>query len=152
MFCPLKGSWVGYKQLSFRIALASWCLGSFILANTYSSALISYIVAPKLQPVSKSFEDIASGYPQPLKLLTEKNSLLPTYYFLVQYSFFFTFFNFIISFLFAQNAKSGTYKLIGDSLRENPETLFTNRQKGSQLMDTGHYAYAAVRKYKRKLL
>ena len=37
---------------------------------------------------------------------------------------------------------------IGDSLRENPESLFTNRKIAAEMMKTGHYAYPAVkRKY-----
>ena len=35
-------------------------------------------------------------------------------------------------------------KVLGDSLRQNPDSLFTSRKIGNELMDTGKYAYAAV--------
>jgi len=34
--------------------------------------------------------------------------------------------------------------VLGDSLRQNPDALFTSRKMGAELMDTGNYAYAAV--------
>jgi len=63
---------------------ASWCLSAFVLANAYSSTLFSFLVAPKLQPVTKSFDELASGYPQRLKLLSEKNQFLADTIFLVR--------------------------------------------------------------------
>ncbi len=45
---------------------------------------------------------------------------------------------------FLKCATSGTFKILGNSLRENPESLFTTRKNGAELMDTGRYAYAAV--------
>ena len=46
-----------------------------------------------------------------------------------------------------QEATSGPLKVLGDSLRNNPETLFTNRIKAFTMMyNTGHYAYIAVYK------
>ncbi len=35
-------------------------------------------------------------------------------------------------------------KVLGDSLRQNPDSLFTSRKIGNELMDSGKYAYAAV--------
>ena len=43
-----------------------------------------------------------------------------------------------------QPAQSGSLKKLGDSFREYPETMFTNRIKGAELMDTSRYAYIAV--------
>jgi len=42
-------------------------------------------MAPKLQPLSRTFEDLAAGHPQNLKIITEKNQYLATEYFLVEY-------------------------------------------------------------------
>ena len=64
------------KKLSFRIVQGSWCLAALVLVNAYSTTLISNLVAPKLMPVSKSYEDIVAGQPQQLKLITEKNELV----------------------------------------------------------------------------
>lgn len=54
-------------------------MAAFVLVNAYCSTLISYLVSPRLMPVAKSMEDVASGSPQNLKLLAEKNELLHLY-------------------------------------------------------------------------
>lgn len=50
-----------------------WCLAAFVLVNAYSTTLVSNLVAPKLMPVCKSYEDLAAGSPQNLKMIAEKN-------------------------------------------------------------------------------
>jgi len=63
--------------------LACWLLSAFVLVNAYASLLISHLMLPKLLPVSKSFEDLASGHPQRLQLMVEKNQFLANGIFLV---------------------------------------------------------------------
>jgi len=41
-------------------------------------------------------------------------------------------------------ATSGPLKGLGDLLRRFPESQFTNREKGFDLMVTGQYAYFSV--------
>ena len=77
------GSRIRIKQLSHRIVVAVLCLSAFIFASAYSSTVTSYLMASKLQPYSKSLEDIASSHPQKLKLLSDKGAHLATNYFLV---------------------------------------------------------------------
>lgn len=43
-----------------------------------------------------------------------------------------------------QNARSGPLKVLGDSLRENPETLLTNQIKAFKMLYSGSYAYVEV--------
>ena len=76
----MKGDWSRWKQLSFRIFLGSWCVAAFVLVNAYSTTLISHLTAPKLMPVAKSYEDLASpNPPQNLKLIMEKNEIAAQY-------------------------------------------------------------------------
>ena len=42
-------------------------------------------------------------------------------------------------------AKNGKFKVLGDSLRENPESMFKTRAGLSKLMSTLNFAYAGVR-------
>ena len=70
------GDWTGWSQLSLRLVQGAWCLAAFVLVNAYCSTLISYLVSPKLMPVAKTYQDLATGYPQNLKLLAEKNEVL----------------------------------------------------------------------------
>ena len=72
MLFEFKGNWVRFKQLSFRIVVASWCLSALVIVNAYSSTLISYLTASKI-PITKSFEELAERSPQDLLVMTEKN-------------------------------------------------------------------------------
>lgn len=74
----LQGDWTGYNQLSFRLVQGAWCLAAFVLFNAYCSTLISYLISPRLMPMAKSYDDLASGKPQKLKLATEKNEIMAT--------------------------------------------------------------------------
>lgn len=68
------------SKLSIRIVQGSWCLAAVVLFNAYSTTLMSYLVAPKLMPVVRTYADIVSATrPQNLKLLTEKNEILADY-------------------------------------------------------------------------
>ena len=75
LFSPNSGEWNGFNQLSFRLVQGAWCLAAFVLFNAYCSTLISYLISPRLMPMAKTYEDVASGYPQKLKLLAEKNEV-----------------------------------------------------------------------------
>lgn len=44
-----------------------------------------------------------------------------------------------------QRAQNGTYKVLGDSLRGNPESLFKTREDLRKLMSSLNFAYAGVR-------
>ena len=68
-----EGDWTGLNQFSFRLVQGAWCLAAFVFFNAYCSTLISYLISPIMMPMAKTYEDIASGYPQKLKLLAEKN-------------------------------------------------------------------------------
>lgn len=73
----LKGDFhLPMRQLSFRVVVASWCLAAFVLVNAYSTTLFAYLMVPKLLPTAKSFDDLAAGYPQNLKVLIEKGSVM----------------------------------------------------------------------------
>ena len=83
----LQGNPTRYQQLSYRILLAGWVLAACVLVNAYSSCLFSFLVSPTLQPVTKTLDELASGYPQRLKLLTEKSMYLADDIFLVKSDF-----------------------------------------------------------------
>jgi len=55
-------------------------LAAFVLVYAYSTTLISYLTAPKLMPVAKTFKDLATGSPQNIKLLAEKDGLLASFF------------------------------------------------------------------------
>ena len=77
----IKGGWDKWKyKASFLILQGTWCLAAFVLLNAYSSTIISYLTAPKLTPVAKNLDQVASGSPQNLKLLLEKDNLMIGFY------------------------------------------------------------------------
>jgi len=147
------GNVVRFKQLSFRIVAATLCLSAFVLVNAYSSTLISYLTASKL-PVTKTLEELAAGSPQNLKITTRKNSVISDVVFAVNISFFiyifihaliiYRFKRLLYLYNFIQNPHSDHMKVLGDSLRKNPETLFTNQIKAFKMLYSGSYAYVEV--------
>ena len=68
-----EGDWTGFNQISFRLVQGAWCLAAFVLFNAYCSTLITHLISPRMMPIAKSYEDVASGFPQKLKFLSEKN-------------------------------------------------------------------------------
>jgi len=50
-----------------------FCLTALVLGNAYSGTLISFLTVPKLMPVTKSLDDIATQRYQNVLCLTEKN-------------------------------------------------------------------------------
>ena len=44
--------------MKIRILAGTWCLATVVLANVYSSTLISYVSAPTRQPIIDSIHDI----------------------------------------------------------------------------------------------
>lgn len=45
-------------MLSIRLIAAVWCLGCFVLIQSYSSTLISYVLSPTITPIISSVDDI----------------------------------------------------------------------------------------------
>jgi len=43
-----------------------------------------------------------------------------------------------------KEATNGTWKLLGDSIRRNPDSLFLSNEEAVQKLLTGHYAYYHV--------
>jgi len=70
-----EGDWTEFNQISFRFVQGAWCLAAFVLINAYCSTLISYLISPRMMPLAKSYNDLASGFPQKLKFLSEKNEV-----------------------------------------------------------------------------
>ena len=53
--------------------IGAFCLTAFVVNNAYSGTLISYLTVPKLLPVTKSLDELATQRYQNVLLLTEKN-------------------------------------------------------------------------------
>ena len=68
-----QGNSLEFKQFSFRIMIGVFCLTALVLDNAYSGTLISFLTVPKLMPVTKSLDDIATQRYQNVLCLTEKN-------------------------------------------------------------------------------
>ena len=46
------------KTLKTRIVIGAWCLMCFFLVTSYSSVLISFIMAPHYQPLINNIQDL----------------------------------------------------------------------------------------------
>ena len=49
------------KTLKTRIVIGAWCLMCFFLVTSYSSVLISFIMAPHYQPLINNVYDLADN-------------------------------------------------------------------------------------------
>lgn len=78
----MPGNFLQLNHLSYRLAVGFWCLMASILLNAYAGNLLSAVVVPNLEPVPRSLEDIANGYPDPnVQLITEKRATLANRFF-----------------------------------------------------------------------
>ncbi|XP_059353235.1 glutamate receptor ionotropic, kainate 4-like isoform X1 [Daphnia carinata] len=89
---------VGPLGHATRLLAATWCLTAVVFIYLYSGCLTSFITIPKLRPLIESLDDLATSVD--LKLTLLKNSVFES---------------------IILEATSGTYKALGDSLRNNPE-------------------------------
>ncbi|XP_057379258.1 glutamate [NMDA] receptor subunit 1-like [Daphnia carinata] len=101
LFCSQGQHTAARAPHSNRIAISSWCLMSTVLVYAYSSCIISYLTIPKSHLLVNSVEELANS--QVLQVATHKNSFFEAT--LLQSSY-------------------GPLKLLGDSLRNNPENSF----------------------------
>ncbi len=116
-----------------------------MLLNAYSSTIISYLTASNLLPVAKTVEDVAHGHPQNVKMLTEKDGIIAARSLVCPYVFFNYYcprnFNWIGYNIRVKNATTGTYKLLGDSLRQHPDSMFLDRLEGFKKLFTVIQSY-----------
>jgi hypothetical protein len=65
------GSFNAPRRLAIRLVAGSWCILAFVLVTAYQSVLISYILAPGMEPpIVDSFADLANK--TNVRLLVEK--------------------------------------------------------------------------------
>lgn len=48
------------RLFSFRILVGAWLLVAFVLVNSYSSTVVSYLTLPRRKPAINSLEDLAA--------------------------------------------------------------------------------------------
>ncbi|EFX83375.1 hypothetical protein DAPPUDRAFT_315894 [Daphnia pulex] len=89
---------VGPLGHAVRIIAAAWCLPSVVFIYLYSGCLTSFITIPKLHPLIESLDDLATS--ADLKLTILKDTVFES---------------------MILEATSGGFKILGDSLRENPK-------------------------------
>ncbi len=60
--------------------IAAFCLTALVLDNAYSSTLISFLTTPKLMPVARSLDDLATKRYQDILVLTDKNEDIANFF------------------------------------------------------------------------
>ena len=48
-------------SLATRLAVAGWCLAGIVFVNSYSSSLVSYLMAPRFVPLMNTVQDLADS-------------------------------------------------------------------------------------------
>ncbi|KAI9566009.1 hypothetical protein GHT06_009808 [Daphnia sinensis] len=112
------------RFMSFRVLLGVWVLMSTVLVNVYSGTVISYLTVPRSKPPINTFEDLAAN--PDVGILLRKEALITQY---------------------ILEAKTGALKTIGDQARSHPDRFWTDQEKISRRLATGHYAYPWVQTF-----
>ncbi|EFX79320.1 hypothetical protein DAPPUDRAFT_319599 [Daphnia pulex] len=86
--------------LATRLIIAAWCLMGIVFVNSYTSSLLSYLLAPTFLPVISTVQDLADSHIVQITSLKHTSA---------------------DSALFA--ATSGSFAKLGASLRAHPENL-----------------------------
>lgn len=125
LFDPFpKGNNISPKtKFSLRLVAGLWCLMMVVLVNAYTGTLMSYLTVPKLRPIVNTLEELAASSETQMTVDFE---LGKARMFLVINQRKVCFNNLpILKALesFIQEATSGPNKVIGNSLRNNPQLL-----------------------------
>lgn len=115
---------------------------SVVLANAYAGTLFSFLTVTKLEPIVNSLEELANS--KQLQLLIQDRTelaerLLVTY--IILNKIYYHLLKILIS---IKRATNGAEKIIGDSLRANPENLIANLGQVKQKLVKGTYAFTYV--------
>ena len=46
------------QKLAIRLVAGFWCLSAFVLVNSYSSTLVSFVTSPNNKPIIKSIYEL----------------------------------------------------------------------------------------------
>ncbi|XP_046452186.1 ionotropic receptor 93a-like [Daphnia pulex] len=101
-----QGNYKSEKTFAQRLVAGLWCLMMVVLVNAYTGTLRSYMTVPKLDPIVNTLTELAVSSETKMTVDIQLGKAR----------------------MFLE-ATSGPYKLIGNSLRNNPELLV----KGSSL-------------------
>ena len=114
-----------------------------VLANGYGGVLFSFLSVAKLEPAVNSLEELANA--NNLSLIVQDKSVLSDRLLVRRYLEYYSNSNSCVYTIeLIQNAESGPEKIIGDSLRANPDNLVPNLQNVKEMLLTGNYAFAFV--------
>jgi hypothetical protein len=128
------------------ILVGVWCLIAVVLANAYSGTLFSFLSVVKLEQIVNSIEELAQS--KELQLIVQDKSELAIRFLVIKLLIIHIYWIFNDAdnlHFYIQSATSGTEKLIGDSLRNNPGNLFATLAEAKRKLVTGSYALIYVK-------
>lgn len=67
------GSFSFALNLSIRILVACWCLSALVLVQSYTSCLVSYLMAPKFIPFLNTIDELANDPKIPFVVMKYTN-------------------------------------------------------------------------------
>ena len=124
-----------------RLIVAVWCLAAFVLTNSYSTILISYVTSPDWKPLIHSITDIPKT-PRLRVVVEEKmgaDNILSVKQLnrnLNKLSSHFVW--------FFQEASSGIFRDFGDMLRHDPSLRCPKPEQCLDKVKSGSYVYIQV--------
>lgn len=67
-----------WKSQAVVLLAGTWCLAAFVLVNSYSSTLITYVIAHENRPLISSIHDI--GNSPHINVIVKKGHILDDYF------------------------------------------------------------------------
>ena len=117
-----QGGRLRSASFSMRFVNGSFCLMAFVLIASYKCTLTSHLTVPKMKPMPSTFEELAAR--PDLQVITEDQSKMME---------------------MMMTAESGSFRILGDTLRRSPENLFRTREESVRLSLMGNKVYPGVR-------
>ena len=128
-----------------RILAGVWCLMSIVIVYSYTGKLTSYLTVPKLRPIPNSFEELAKN--ENYKLAVQANTVLAKSILVRCHTFFHDISCFMLRVSLKmpnQDAKSNSFRILGDFLRANPKYLFQTEEEIIKLVIEDDAAHPTV--------
>ena len=116
-----------------------------VLANGYGGVLFSFLSVTKLEQPINSIEDLANS--KDVQLVLQYRTELADRFLVISAILNACFRIKFCIFHLQKAATSGPEKVIGDSLRNNPDNLITNLGEVKAKLITGRYAFSYVSSY-----
>lgn len=130
--------------LAKRLVVAAWCLMAVVLVNSYTSSLVSYLMAPKYVSLMNTIQDLAES--KEISLIVLKHTSMHSELLVCKQRLaeLFKYQKKLLQFYDKQAAKYGVLKRLGDRLRADPQSVLTSLENLHDIIFSQQKAFPTV--------